>query len=119
MIDHNLFESDSVVVRFAGDSGDGVQLMGTQFVGATALAGKDFGTFPDYPAEIRAPAGTTYGVSAYQIHLGAGPITTAGDKPQVLVAFNPAALKVNLPSLDRGALIILNTDSFKIGRAHV
>jgi len=112
MIDHNLFESDSVVVRFAGDSGDGVQLMGTQFVGATALAGKDFGTFPDYPAEIRAPAGTTYGVSAYQIHLGAGPITTAGDKPQVLVAFNPAALKVNLPSLDRGALIILNTDSF-------
>ena len=105
-------ESESIVVRFAGDSGDGVQLMGTQFVGATALAGKDFGTFPDYPAEIRAPAGTTFGVSAYQIHLGAGPITTAGDAPQVLVAFNPAALKVNLPLLERGALIILNTDSF-------
>ena len=94
---------DRVIIRFAGDSGDGVQLMGTQFVGATALAGKDFGTFPDYPAEIRAPAGTTFGVSAYQIHLGAGPITTAGDAPHVLVAFNPAALKVNLPLIERGA----------------
>lgn len=105
-------EVESVVVRFAGDSGDGVQLMGAQFVGATALAGKDFGTFPDYPAEIRAPAGTTFGVSAYQIQLGAGPITTAGDAPQVLVAFNPAALKVNLASIERGALIVLNTDAF-------
>ncbi len=112
MINFDNQESESVVVRFAGDSGDGVQLMGTQFVGATALAGKDFGTFPDYPAEIRAPAGTTFGVSAYQIHLGAGPITTAGDAPSVLVAFNPAALKVNLPLLGRGALIILNTDGF-------
>jgi 2-oxoglutarate/2-oxoacid ferredoxin oxidoreductase subunit alpha len=105
-------ESNSVVVRFAGDSGDGVQLMGTQFVAATALAGNDFATFPDYPAEIRAPAGTTFGVSAYQIHLGARPITTAGDAPQVLVAFNPAALKVNLPLLADGALIVLNIDSF-------
>ncbi|MBN1239244.1 MAG: 2-oxoacid:acceptor oxidoreductase subunit alpha [Gammaproteobacteria bacterium] len=105
-------DSESIVVRFAGDSGDGVQLMGTQFVAATALAGSDFATFPDYPAEIRAPAGTTFGVSAYQINLGAGPITTAGDAPRVLVAFNPAALKVNLPSIERGALIVLNTDSF-------
>jgi 2-oxoglutarate ferredoxin oxidoreductase subunit alpha len=105
-------ESQSVVVRFAGDSGDGVQLMGTQFVAATALAGNDFATFPDYPAEIRAPAGTTFGVSAYQIHLGARPITTAGDAPQVLVAFNPAALKVNLPLVAPGALIILNIDTF-------
>jgi len=105
-------ESQSVVVRFAGDSGDGVQLMGTQFVAATALAGNDFATFPDYPAEIRAPAGTTFGVSAYQIHLGARPITTAGDAPHVLVAFNPAALKVNLPLVEPGALIILNIDSF-------
>ncbi|HEX6998006.1 MAG TPA: 2-oxoacid:acceptor oxidoreductase subunit alpha [Gammaproteobacteria bacterium] len=105
-------ESQSVVVRFAGDSGDGVQLMGTQFVAATALEGNDFATFPDYPAEIRAPAGTTFGVSAYQIHLGARPITTAGDAPHVLVAFNPAALKVNLPLLAPGALIILNVDSF-------
>src|SRR5262245_17611184 len=104
--------SQSVVVRFAGDSGDGVQLMGTQFVAATALAGNDFATFPDYPAEIRAPAGTTFGVSAYQIHLGARPITTAGDAPQVLVAFNPAALKVNLPLVAPGALIVLNVDSF-------
>ncbi len=105
-------ESQSVVVRFAGDSGDGVQLMGTQFVAATALAGDDFATFPDYPAEIRAPAGTTFGVSAYQIHLGARPITTAGDAPHVLVAFNPAALKVNLPLVADGALIVLNIDSF-------
>jgi 2-oxoglutarate ferredoxin oxidoreductase subunit alpha len=105
-------DSQSVVVRFAGDSGDGVQLMGTQFVAATALAGNDFATFPDYPAEIRAPAGTTFGVSAYQIHLGARPITTAGDAPHVLVAFNPAALKVNLPLLADGALIVLNIDSF-------
>ena len=70
---------ESIVVRFAGDSGDGVQLMGTQFVTSTALAGSDFATFPDYPAEIRAPAGTTFGVSAYQINLGSEPITTAGD----------------------------------------
>ena len=107
-------DSQSVVIRFAGDSGDGVQLIGTQFVAATALAGDDFATFPDYPAEIRAPAGTTFGVSAYQIHLGARPITTAGDAPQVLVAFNPAALKVNLPLIADGALIVLNIDSFTL-----
>jgi Pyruvate/2-oxoacid:ferredoxin oxidoreductase gamma subunit len=105
-------QAESIVVRFAGDSGDGVQLMGTQFVSATALEGSDFATFPDYPAEIRAPVGTTFGVSAYQINLGARPITTAGDAPKVLVAFNPAALKVNLPLLDDGALIVLNIDSF-------
>jgi len=105
-------DAESIVIRFAGDSGDGVQLMGTQFVAATALAGIDFATFPDYPAEIRAPVGTTFGVSAYQIHFGVDPITTAGDKPQVLVAFNPAALKVNLPLVGDGALIVLNTDSF-------
>jgi len=104
--------SDSIVVRLAGDSGDGVQLMGTQFVASTAAAGRDFATFPDYPAEIRAPAGTTFGVSAYQINLGAGPITTAGDAPQVLVAFNPAALKVSLPIVSSSALILLNTDTF-------
>jgi 2-oxoglutarate/2-oxoacid ferredoxin oxidoreductase subunit alpha len=108
----NFKELESMVVRFAGDSGDGVQLMGSQFVASTALTGSDFATFPDYPAEIRAPAGTTFGVSAYQVNLGARPITTAGDAPQVLVAFNPAALKVNLPLLAEGALIILNTDTF-------
>jgi 2-oxoglutarate ferredoxin oxidoreductase subunit alpha len=105
-------QSESIVVRFAGDSGDGVQLMGTQFVASTALSGRDFATFPDYPAEIRAPVGTTFGVSAYQINLGARPITTAGDAPKVLVAFNPAALKVNIPLLDEGALIVLNIDGF-------
>jgi len=86
--------------------------MGSQFAVSTALSGRDFATFPDYPAEIRAPAGTTFGVSAYQINLGGGPITTAGDAPDVLVAFNPAALKVSLPMLRPGALIILNNDSF-------
>jgi 2-oxoglutarate ferredoxin oxidoreductase subunit alpha len=103
---------DSIVVRLAGDSGDGMQLMGSQFIASTALSGKDFSTFPDYPAEIRAPAGTTFGVSAYQMNIGAGPITTAGDTPDVLVAFNPAALKVSLPMLESGALLIVNNDSF-------
>jgi len=103
---------DSVVVRLAGDSGDGIQLMGSQFAVSTALSGADFATFPDYPAEIRAPVGTTFGVSAYQINLGGGPITTAGDAPDVLVAFNPAALKVSLPLLHRGALVIINNDGF-------
>jgi 2-oxoglutarate ferredoxin oxidoreductase subunit alpha len=86
--------------------------MGSQFAVSTALAGADFATFPDYPAEIRAPLGTTFGVSAYQINLGGGPITTAGDAPEVLVAFNPAALKVSLPMLDKGALVIVNNDTF-------
>lgn len=105
-------EVDSIVVRLAGDSGDGIQLMGSQFAVSTALSGADFATFPDYPAEIRAPVGTTFGVSAYQINLGGGPITTAGDAPEVLVAFNPAALKVCLPLLDKGALVIVNNDAF-------
>ena len=86
--------------------------MGSQFAVSTALSGRDFATFPDYPAEIRAPVGTTFGVSAYQINLGGEPITTAGDAPDVLIAFNPAALKVSLPMLQPGALIILNNDSF-------
>jgi 2-oxoglutarate ferredoxin oxidoreductase subunit alpha len=103
---------ETIVVRLAGDSGDGVQLMGSQFIASTALSGKDFSTFPDFPAEIRAPVGTTFGVSAYQMNIGAGRITTAGDTPDVLVAFNPAALKVSLPLLEDGALIIVNNDSF-------
>ena len=103
---------ESIVVRLAGDSGDGIQLMGSQFAVSTALSGVDFATFPDYPAEIRAPVGTTFGVSAYQINLGGGPITTPGDAPDVLVAFNPAALKVSLPLLRKGALVILNNDGF-------
>jgi 2-oxoglutarate ferredoxin oxidoreductase subunit alpha len=110
MSDHT--KMNSIVVRLAGDSGDGMQLMGSQFIASTALSGKDFSTFPDYPAEIRAPVGTTFGVSAYQMNIGTSPITTAGDAPDVLVAFNPAALKVSLPILDSGALIIVNNDSF-------
>jgi len=105
-------QQQSIVVRFAGDSGDGVQLLGTQFAESTALSGSDFSTFPDFPAEIRAPVGTTFGVSAFQINLGERRIATAGDAPDVLIAFNPAALKVNLPLLPKGALVILNTDSF-------
>jgi 2-oxoglutarate ferredoxin oxidoreductase subunit alpha len=86
--------------------------MGSQFAVSTALTGADFATFPDYPAEIRAPVGTTFGVSAYQINLGGSPITTPGDTPDVLVAFNPAALKVSLPMLHKGALVIVNNDAF-------
>ncbi|PQA86726.1 2-oxoacid:acceptor oxidoreductase subunit alpha [Hyphococcus luteus] len=115
-------ENHSVVVRFAGDSGDGVQLLGAQFAESTALAGADFSTFPDFPAEIRAPVGTTFGVSAFQINLGARRISTAGDQPDVLVAFNPAALKVNLPLLPKGAVIIINTDAFterNLAKAHM
>ena len=87
---------DAVVMRFAGDSGDGIQLTGGQFTLSTALAGNDLATFPDFPAEIRAPQGTTFGVSAFQINFGSTAIETAGDAPDVLMAMNPAALKVNL-----------------------
>jgi 2-oxoglutarate ferredoxin oxidoreductase subunit alpha len=105
-------EIESVVIRFAGDSGDGVQITGSQFTDTTALAGNDLATFPDFPAEIRAPAGTTFGVSAFQINFGARHIATAGDQPDVLVAFNPAALKVNLPDIQPGGLIIVDTGTF-------
>ena len=105
-------EIDEVTVRFAGDSGDGVQLTGGQFTQATALAGNDLATFPDFPAEIRAPVGTTFGVSAFQIHFGARRIYTPGDAPDVLVVFNPAALKVNLPDLVKGGLVILDSGTF-------
>ncbi len=99
---------ESVVIRFAGDSGDGVQLTGSQFTQATALAGNDLATFPDFPAEIRAPIGTTYGVSAFQINFGARKIMTAGDQPDVLVALNPAALMVNLGDLKKGGMVIID-----------
>ena len=102
---------DSVVIRFAGDSGDGMQLTGTQFTLEAALAGSDIATFPDYPAEIRAPAGTTYGVSAFQIHFG-GDVATAGDEPDVLVALNPAALKVNHADVRIGGLVVVDTGTF-------
>jgi len=105
-------ELETAVVRFAGDSGDGIQLTGHLFTLSTALARHGLETYPDYPAEIRAPAGTTYGVSAYQIHFGGRRIRTVGDRPDVLVALNPAALKVNLPLLEPGAVVILDSGSF-------
>ncbi|MEY4720962.1 MAG: hypothetical protein RIQ46_687, partial [Pseudomonadota bacterium] len=103
---------ESVVVRFAGDSGDGMQLTGGQFTLSTALAGNDLATFPDFPAEIRAPQGTLFGVSAFQINFGSTDITTAGDRPDVLVAMNPAALKTNVPALKPGGLIIADSGEF-------
>jgi 2-oxoglutarate ferredoxin oxidoreductase subunit alpha len=102
----------SYVVRFAGDSGDGIQLQGQQFTLASALSGNDLATLPDFPAEIRAPAGTRYGVSAFQIHFGGERITSPGDAPDVLIAFNPAALVVNLPALAPGALILVDEQAF-------
>jgi len=105
-------ERERVVVRFAGDSGDGMQLAGSRFTDATALWGNDLATLPNFPAEIRAPAGTLAGVSAFQIHFASRDILTPGDKPNVLVAMNPAALKANLPELDRGATLIVNEDAF-------
>ena len=104
--------SDAVVVRFAGDSGDGMQLTGGQFTLSSALAGNDFATFPDFPAEIRAPQGTLFGVSAFQINFGSSAIETAGDAPDVLVAMNPAALKTNVPQLKPGGLIIADEGEF-------
>ncbi|MBI2932910.1 MAG: 2-oxoacid:acceptor oxidoreductase subunit alpha [Planctomycetes bacterium] len=104
---------ESVVIRFAGDSGDGVQITGQQFTTTTATLGNDLSTFPDYPAEIRAPAGTLAGVSGYQIQFSSGDIHTPGDRPDVLVAFNPAALMANLKELPSNSIIIANTDSFE------
>jgi len=105
-------KSEAVVVRFAGDSGDGMQLTGGQFTLSTALAGNDLATFPDFPAEIRAPQGTTFGVSAFQINFGSTSIETAGDQPDVLIAMNPAALKVNADQLREGGLIIADEGEF-------
>lgn len=101
-----------VTVRFAGDSGDGMQLTGSQFSDTTALVGNDLSTLPDYPAEIRAPAGTLYGVSGFQLHFSSNDIHTPGDTPDVLVAMNPAALKINLKDLKQGGVVIVNEDSF-------
>ena len=106
-------ELDRVVIRFAGDSGDGMQLTGDRFTSASALFGNDLATMPDYPAEIRAPAGTLAGVSAFQLHFSDHNILTAGDQPSVLVAMNPAALKANLKDLIPGGLLIVNTDAFE------
>jgi 2-oxoglutarate ferredoxin oxidoreductase subunit alpha len=103
---------ESVAIRFTGDSGDGMQLTGTKFTEATALAGNDLSTLPDFPAEIRAPAGTLAGVSGFQIHFSSHDIRTPADQPDVLVAFNPAALRANAEDLRAGGLLILNSDAF-------
>ncbi len=103
---------DTVTIRFVGDSGDGMQLTGTEFTRANAIAGNDLATFPDYPAEIRAPAGTLAGVSGYQVNFGSKEIYTPGDAPDVLVAMNPAALKTNLADLKQGGMLIVNSGAF-------
>ena len=108
-------EVERVTIRFAGDSGDGVQLTGAEFSKAVGTAGSDFTTNPDYPSEIRAPSGTLFGVSAYQIQYASKPVFTSGDAPDVLVAMNPAALKVNLPDLKPGGMLIVNSGAFTDG----
>jgi 2-oxoglutarate ferredoxin oxidoreductase subunit alpha len=111
-VQQQLATKNSHVVRFAGDSGDGIQLQGQQFTVASALAGHDLATLPDFPAEIRAPAGTRYGVSAFQIQFGGDRITTPGDSPDVLIAFNPAALIVNLPHLAAHSQVLVDESAF-------
>ncbi len=105
-------EKERIVVRFAGDSGDGMQLTGDRFTSATAVLGNDLATLPDFPAEIRAPAGTVHGVSAFQIQFASTDITTPGDHADVLIAMNPAALKADLHTVERGGTVILNEDAF-------
>src|SRR6188472_4416260 len=104
----------SATVRFAGDSGDGMQLTGEQFTRTSALLGNDVSTFPDYPAEIRAPRGTLAGVSGFQVHFSASDIHTPGDALDALVVMNPAALKTNLKDLQPGGILIVNTDNFGV-----
>src|SRR2546430_14958666 len=103
---------ESVVIRFAGDSGDGMQLTGGRMTSETALMGNDLATFPDFPAEIRAPAGSLPGVSGFQLHFADHDILTPGDAPNVLVAMNPAALKTNIKDLPKGGTLIVNADAF-------
>ena len=110
--EHPLQELDRVVIRFAGDSGDGMQLTGDRFTSVSALFGNDLSTLPDFPAEIRAPAGTLAGVSAFQVHISDHDVLTPGDEPNVLVAMNPAALRANVGDLEPGATLIVNVDAF-------
>ncbi len=113
MSEKEVQELERVTICFAGDSGDGMQLTGSQFTNTTAGIGNDLNTLPDYPAEIRAPIGTTFGVSGFQIQFSSTDVHTPGDSPDVLIAMNPAALKVNLPNLKHNGIIIINTDSFQ------
>src|SRR5450631_4377821 len=106
---------DQAVIRFAGDSGDGMQITGNQFTNTVALYGNDLATFPDYPAEIRAPAGTLPGVSGFQIQFSSSDVFTPGDSVDVLVAMNPAALKTNIKDLKRSGILIVNNDAFTDG----
>src|ERR1700730_16705603 len=105
-------ERDSVTIRLAGDSGDGMQLVGTQLTHTSALFGNDISTLPDFPAEIRAPAGTLAGVSGFQIHFSSIDIFTPGDQLDTLVAMNPAALKTNIKDLQTSGILIVNKDAF-------
>jgi len=107
-----VIEREDVVIRFSGDSGDGMQLTGTLFSDAVAQYGNDLTTFPDYPAEIRAPQGTVGGVSGYQVHLGHSAIYTPGDYADVLIAMNPAAIKANIKWTKSGGTIIYDKDNF-------
>src|SRR5215813_13071114 len=111
-VEKHFEELESVTIKFAGDSGDGMQLTGTQFTNTSALLGNDLSTLPDFPAEIRAPAGTLPGVSAFQVRIADYDIHTPGDAPDVLVAMNPAALKKELKDLKPNGVIIVNTDEF-------
>src|SRR4029077_16787718 len=113
-----LQEMDSVTIRFAGDSGDGMQLAGTQFTNSSAILGNDISTLPDFPAEIRAPAGTLAGVSGFQVHFSSHDIHTPGDRLNTLVALNPAALRTNLKDLEPGGILIVNSDAFGTGDLH-
>src|ERR1700752_4886187 len=103
---------EKAVLRFCGDSGDGMQITGSQFTNTVALYGNDLATFPDYPAEIRAPAGTLPGVSGFQVHFSSTDVYTPGDMVDVLIAMNPAALKMNLTDLKQNGIVIVNSDSF-------
>ncbi|MBI3950240.1 MAG: 2-oxoacid:acceptor oxidoreductase subunit alpha [Acidobacteria bacterium] len=118
VVPHHIEELDSVTIRFSGDSGDGMQLTGTQFTNTTAVVGNDLATLPDFPAEIRAPAGSLPGVSSFQINFSRHDIRTPGDQPHVLIAMNPAALKVNLRDLVGGGILIVNTDGFTEQNLH-
>src|SRR5215204_6257750 len=110
--ERSVHKLERVVVRFAGDSGDGMQLTGDRFTSEAAAFGNDLATLPNFPAEIRAPAGTLPGVSSFQIHFADHDIMTPGDAPDVLVAMNPAALRANLPDLPKGATIIVDSHDF-------
>src|SRR5262249_1305229 len=109
---------ESATVRFAGDSGDGMQLAGTQFTNTSAMFGNDISTLPDFPAEIRAPVGTLAGVSGFQVHFSSQEIHTPGDRLDALVAMNPAALKTNIRDLAPGGILIVNSDAFTSSDLH-